>query len=170
MLNGYPSPDFIQISLAEIVLWIFNFAPGENPEFSRSDSRSGLTDNNRFFPFLSIIIDNFIFFFQQVFEENPAIIFFTLVLKLFFVKIHTRKNVLVNYCYTYESPKDCILVKNLPLQFGDRQNSFEKRNVKKKSSSLNSVGAPDLIQTFNQRSGFQKIRSDMIWISKNPLL
>ncbi len=62
MLNGFPNPDFIWIFLVEIVLQIFNFAPGENPEFLRSDPRSGLTNNNRFFPFLSIIIDNFPFF------------------------------------------------------------------------------------------------------------
>ncbi len=61
---------------------IFIFALGENPEFSRFD------------PVLSIIIDLIILLF-----------FFALVFKLFFVKIHNRKNVLVNYCYTHKSTK-----------------------------------------------------------------
>ncbi len=33
------------------------------------------------------------------------------------VKIRSRKNVSVNYCYIHESLKGCILVKNLHLQF-----------------------------------------------------
>ncbi len=40
MLNGYPDQDFIHIFQAEIGLQIFDFAPEENPEYSRSDPRS----------------------------------------------------------------------------------------------------------------------------------
>ncbi len=85
-----------------------------------------------FFPFLSIIIDNFTSFYLYT-------CFLIILCKNTYQKKFINKLLLDS-----RKVQKAVYWRTIcTLNFDYRQNSLEKRNIKRNSSSLNSIGAPD---------------------------